>query len=561
MLIARTPDGQTAPIDGSTFELVDSQAYIDIGFASDPGRSASGLEWLRGDEQNGLFWYRWWPLGGRDPSKSRRMGAYSLTIPSSQATVTAYIRSAKIFSEEQYLRMLQEIMDFSSVAVWDSADERGRVRVESRAGAPYDGKSAAVSLVSRIKDELRVARAGLPSLPWELAPGLPGQHITDGGYRKDFDISENRALLSWSHSRLDQLRTTLTECQHALEFIRHEEETARQLGSAEPAPSVLSDRKALDTICSALQDLAAEVQRVHLHLRAKGVSVSCWLVTPSVTRNPHVAPLIQEIRAQSQTPYSSELHTARLSILAQRLTSSLYELWAALAVAKILDHMGFTQCRQPVVNTGIARQIDSLVLPHRIMWEFERDDLKVRWYFCPHVAILDPGSLPEPTRSLRLAPRDRLAEVARLGEFRDVFVTPVTTNTPDYIIQIEIGGSTAFAVADATYSDAHQDGGGALRSKGKKIRTKYAQKILWINRVGLATACSEPASFAISPVVPSENSTPPPSSDEVFAIELAPWDHTPPPQALAGLSSVINSLEWICRRTAEAAVPSGQTGL
>lgn len=551
MPLIRLPGGPSSSADGSLIELIDSQAYVDLGFPHDPGRSVSGLERLLDDHQDDACWYRWWPLGGRDPSKNRRMGAYTLSLPALGVELKTYIRSSKILSEQQHARMLEDIMHFSPVALWDDPRrEGGRARVTARDDARRDKKSAAVSLALRLRDELVIARRALLSLPWELAPSRPDRPGATDRHRHDFDVNENRALLAWSCTRLDQVRETLSECNRAFEIIRGEEQTALRLGATD-TQQIHDDLRALEEMCASLRTAATGVQQVHALLKAKGVSASPWIVTPSVTRNPHVAPLVTRISSPSQVPYGAELHRARLSLLAQRVTSYLYELWVALAVPKLLERLGFVQSRPPIVNMGESHPAESLALPYRIVWDLARDDLSIRWHYCPRVGILDPDALPEPTRSLHLAPTDRLAEVARLSERRDDFVIWGTTNTPDYILQLETGGTSAFVVADATCTDVRLDNAKGLKHKMLEIRSKYAQKILWIDRRGFPTPCSAAASFAACPLIPDEFMAPLQARSgeiQILALELAPWLLDPPAEVLTRLESIIASLAWSCRR-------------
>lgn len=552
MPLIRLPGEPSAHADGSLIELVDSQAYVDLGFQHDPGRAASGLMLLRDDRQDEACWYRWWPLGNRDPSKNRRMGAYTLSIPALGVELNAYVRSSKLLSDQQYALMLEDIMRFSPVALWDHPQHQGgRARMTAREDALHDKKSAAVSLALRLQDELVIARSALLSLRWELAPSRPDRPATTDRYRHDFDVNENRALLAWARLRLGQVCETLRECNRAFEIIRGEEQTALRLGATD-SQQLHEDLRALEEMCASLRTTAAGIQQVQTFLSAKGVSASPWIVTPSVTRNPHVAPLVTKMSTMSQVPYGAELHKARLSVLAQRQTSYLYELWVALAVPKLLERMGFVLSQRPIVNMGESHPADSLALPYRIVWDLERDDLTIRWHYYPRVAILDPDTLPEPTRSLHLAPADRIAEVARLSERREDFITWGTTNSPDYILQLETGENTSFVVADATCADARVDEAKGLKNKMLDIRSKYAQKILWIDRRGLATPCSAAASFAVCPLIPDEFKAALQARSgevQVLALELSPWLLDPPAEVLARFESIIASLEWFCRRT------------
>lgn len=447
MPIIRLPEGAPQDYDDSTIELTDDRPFIDIGLAAQPSREhAIGLEKLPDDHQDDLLWYRWYVLGSKDPSRIRKTGAFSLELRGQGSILRAYLFSARVLTREQHQRMLADIERFSPSALWDHPEQQaGRLLVEPDGAARTDRKTEVVSLVARLAEEAAIAESALLGLAWELAPPRPGApHLATRDHGRYFDLNENRAILHWARRRLRDIEQSAAACAAALAAMQTEAETLRTLSSdraREHLQHVTQDISAIEKIHASLRAAGSRVMRIHRQLRERGVSDAPWQVTPSITRNPYIAPLVGRSAEAPQRIHNAEVKATRLSLLAQRLSCRIYEVWVALAVAQLLTAIGCAESEPPQIN--FSSEIDA-------------------------------------------------------------------------------------------------------------IRTKYAQKILWIDEAGRSTHCSLAPSFAICPNVPEElkaSIRKHASEYQVLALELAPWSAAPPPAALELIASILATLEWSCRRS------------
>lgn len=509
----------------------------------------------------GYTYWKWSPWG--DPSDAdgfalnRRIGLFKARMATPlQVDLQAYIHSARLLTTSQSMQLIRAISDQFPGAIWDYLDANQDSLARPRASTDATTRSPrrqSMSLLARIEDELRAARTIAEKPAWELAPSHPSRTAVPGQPTRgrDFDIPENRVVVAWARMRLTQIESLLRQIAVAMarldaafgEDMRILNDRAAA-GGWTPESDILDDLRRLPTLRDRLRARRPAIDHVLRSLLACGVGERWWM-TPAIRRNPALVLLAGAQARPFLDESCSELRDVGLALLPLRTTSRLYELWAAIAVARVLQNLGFHPTSPPVVNDHDA-QTDIVELPHRIEWSFARDDTLLRWYFSPPVTTLT-GELPESEANLLLTRQERT--LCRVGPraLVDTYVTGLQTNNPDYIVRVERRGQTAFAVGDAIFADPLYPSG--IKDKLGKVAGEYADNILYLDSHGHPRTCHLGSSFVFIPCAPANASDPERTAAErqIVLLPLAPGPDGPPgPDAVQRIKQIVDTLGWLC---------------
>lgn len=568
-------DGQRLAYTGQELTIADGNAVVlllapgRIKPTLEPGSHGAILE-VKGPELGqltpppaGLTYWKWSPWGdpntndGDSFALNRRIGLFKARMATPlQVDLQAYIHSARLLTTSQSMQLIRTISDQFPGAIWDYLDTnqdslaRPYVNTDATTRSP---RRQSMSLLARIKEELQAARNIAAKPAWELAPSHPSRTAVPGQPTRgrDFDIPENRVVVAWARMRLTQIESLLRQIDVAMarldaafgEDMRILNERAAAADWT-PESDILDDLRRLPTLRDRLRAQRPAIDHVLRSLVAHGVGER-WSMTPAIRRNPALVRLAGAQARPFLDESCSELRDVGLALLPLRTTSRLYELWAALAVARALQDLGFRPTSPPVVNEHNTHA-DIVELPHRVEWSFARDDTLLHWSFSPPVTTL-AGELPASEANLLLTRQERT--LCRVGPraLVDTYVTGLHTNNPDYIMRIERQGRTAFAVGDAIFADPNFPKG--IRSKLGKVAGEYADNILYLDTHGRPRTCHLGSSFVFIPRAPENSSDLERSAAErqIVLLPLAPGpDGDPGADAMHRIRQIVETLSWLC---------------
>ncbi|WAS94533.1 hypothetical protein [Nannocystis punicea] len=269
-------------------------------------------------------------------------------------------------------------------------------------------------------------------------------------------------------------------------------------------------------------------------------------MTPAIRRNPGLALLARAQARPFLDESCSELRELGLALLPLRTTSRLYELWAALALAKVLRELGFRQDVPTRINDHDVHE-SLFELPHRIEWAFSRENTRLYWSFAPAVTTLD-GSLHPNHDRLLLTKQQRALYHAQARQVAGTYVTCLKTNSPDYILRVEREGRTAFAVGDAVFGDPNHPSG--ITKKLGKVASEYANNIFYVDDGKIPWACSLGCSFVLVPCVVEDLGVHKIATErQVILLPFAPeLDGCPSDAAVQCVGQIVNTLAWLCEQ-------------
>ncbi len=564
-------DGQLLAYTGQELDVADSEPYV---FFAIPGpgparinRSTSHGTLSRAPKADqdrlatlgpGLTWWSWSPWGDRDDlALNRRIGVFTLDLEApTRTSIRAFMHSARILSAAQGTQIIRAISEHFPGAIWSelgtSTDSLARphAHADPTASSP---RRQTVSLLKSIEVELRAARAAAANPAWELAPSRPSRERVPGQPTRgrDLDIPENRVVVAWARMRQSQIQALLRQLDAAIsrldtafgEDLRLMRERAvardRDLES-----DLIDDAARLPILRDRLLAQRPAIDLVLRSLLARGVGER-WSMTPAIRRNPGLALLASAQARPFLDESCSELRDVGLALLPLRTTSRLYELWAALAVARVLTGLGFQQSTPLRVNdhNGVEELLE---LPHRIEWTLTRNDTRLFWIFSPSVTTHD-GELRSGEAGLLLTKQERALCQASYRHSLDTYITCLQTNNPDYILRVERQGHTAFAVGDAILGDPKHTSG--ITKKLGKVASEYAENILYLDRIGRPQRCHLGSSFVFIPCAPDDPDALKKTVMErqVVLLPLAPeLDGDPSPAAVQRLIQIVETMIWLC---------------
>lgn len=565
-------DGQLLVYTGQDLYVADGDPYV---FFAVPGTSparnnkttshGSLTRAPKADQERlaqlapGLSWWSWSPWGARDDfALNRRIGMFELQLESpTRIVIRAFMHSARILSAVQGMQMVRTISDQFPGAIWSelgpATDTLARPHAHADPGAPSPRRQTA-SLLKAIEIELRAARAAASTPVWELAPAHPSRQPIPGQPTRgrDYDLPENRVVVAWARMRQSQIQALLQQIEAAMNRLNRafgedmrlmKERGAARGKDKEPQSDLLDDAARLPVLRDRLIAQRPALDRVLRSLLVRGVGER-WSMTPAIRRNPGLALLAGAQARPFLDESCSELRDVGLALLPLRTTSRLYELWAALAVAQVLEKLGFSESATLQVNDHDARE-DLFELPHRIEWTFIRDDTRVYWSFSPSVTTLDGGLQPR-EEALLLTKQERSLCHAGYRQCVDTYITCLQTNNPDYILRVERQGRTAFAVGDAILGDPKHTSG--ITNKLGKVAGEYAENIIYIDAYGRPRACHSGTSFVFIPCAPEDPEALEKTATErqIILLPLAPEpDGNPSPAATQRIKQIVDTLIWI----------------
>lgn len=575
-------DGQLLAYTGQELDVADGHAVI---FFAVPGMraprckpSSQGaiLEPQEAEKERllrlspSLTWWSWSPWGDPRNSKTfalnRRIGLFELQLETPSATsIRAFMHSGRLLSASQGMQIVRAISQQFPSAIWSelgtSTDSLARPHAHVDPAAPSPRRQT-VSLLKTIELELRAARAAAATPAWELAPRHPSRESAPGqpNRGRDYDISENRVVVAWARMRQSQLQALLWQLESAMgrldaafaEDLRlmRERRAARERGrdrdrdDKESESEVLDDADRLSVLRGRLLAQRPILDRIIRSLQARGIGER-WSMTPAIRRNPGLA-LLAGVQARPFLDEScSELRDVGLALLPLRTTSRLYELWAALAIAQVLETLGFRQSDTLQVNDHDART-NLFELPHRLAWTFTRDDIRLQWHFSPSVTTLDGGLQPREA-ALLLTKQERSLCLAHYRQLVDTYVTGLQTNNPDYIVRVERHGRTAFAVGDAVFADPNHPSG--MHSKVDKVAGEYASNIRYVDDHGNPFDCHQGSSFVLIPQAPATDAQVHQLAmkRQIVLLPLAPGPNgNPSSAATRQITQIVDTLIWLC---------------
>jgi len=312
----------------------------------------------------------------------------------------------------------------------------------------------------------------------------------------------------------------------------------------EPESDILDDTERLPILRGLLLAQRPAIDRILRSLLTRGVG-GRWSMTPAIRRNPSLALLASAQARPFLDETCSELRDVGLALLPLRTTSRLYELWAALAVAKALGELGFHQNASPRINGHDVLE-DLFELPHRIEWTFSRENTRLYWSFQPSVTILD-DTLDPSQDNLLLTKQQRALYHAHARQMTGAYVTCLHTNSPDYILRVEREERTAFSVGDAVFSDPKHPTG--ITRKLGKVAGEYASNIFYIDNQRSPRACNLGSSFVFTPCAVDDVGVRKTATErQIVLLPLAPGiDGGPGAAAVQGVGQIIDTLTWLCR--------------
>lgn len=509
----------------------------------------------------GLTYWKWSPWGdpkdGDGLALNRRIGLFKARLATPvQVELVAYVHSARLLTTSQSMQLIKTISEQFPGAIWDYLDKNQDTLARPYASSDQSARSPrrqSVSLLDKIEHELRAARSAAEKPAWELAPSHPSREPAPGQPTRGryFDIPENRVIVAWARMRLSQIEALLRQIDVAIERLdaAFGEDlrilTERAAAAGRTAESdVLEDRTRLPTLRARLLAKRPAIDRILRNLLARGIGER-WSMSPAIRRNPGLALLASAQARPFLDESCSELRDVGFAVLPLRTSSRLYELWAALAVARALHEIGFRQSSPLLVNDHGAHE-NLFELPHRVAWTFTREDTRLYWSFSPPVTTLD-GDLQPSEAGLLLTRQERT--LCRVGPqpIFDTYVTGLHTNNPDYIVRVERQGRTAFAVGDAIFGDPHHPKG--IRHKLGKVAGEYADNILYLDSQGRPRTCHLGSSFVLIPCAPDDPSELEKSAAErqIVLLPLAPGPNGhPSPAATHQITQIVDTLLWLC---------------
>jgi hypothetical protein len=488
---------------------------------------------------------------------NRRIGLFKARLATPvQIEILAYVHSARLLTTSQSMHLIRAISDQFPGAIWDYLDTSQDTLARPHASADPGARSPrrqSVSLLDNIETELPAARDAAAKPAWELAPSHPSRESAPGQptRSRDLDISENRVVVAWARMRLTQIEALLRQIDGAMERLeaafgedmRILTDRAAAAGRT-PESDVLDDLDRLPTLRARLLAKRPAIAHILRGLLERGIGER-WTMTPAIRRNPALALLAGAQARPFLNESCSELRDVGFALLPLRTTSRLYELWAALAVARALYDLGFRESSPLLVNNhGVGENL--FELPHRVEWTFTRGDTRLFWTFSPPVTTLD-GELQPSESALLLTRQERT--LCRVGPqpLFDTYVTGLHTNNPDYILRVERQSRTAFAVGDAIFGDPNHPQG--IRHKLGKVASEYADNILFLDSHGRPRTCHLGSSFVLIPCAPEDPTKLNESAAErqIVLLPLAPGPNGyPTPAATRQITQIVDTLLWLC---------------
>lgn len=410
-----------------------------------------------------------------------------------------------------------------------------------------------MSLLDSIEKELHAARNVAAKPAWELAPSHPSRERVPGQPTRgrDLDIPENRVIVAWARMRLTQIEALLRQLDAAMQRLDaafgEDMRILIERGAAAgwtPESDVLDDLQRLPKLRDRLLARRPAIDHILRGLLARGVGER-WSMTPAIRRNPALALLAGAQARPFLDESCTELRDVGLALLPLRTTSRLYELWAALAVARALHTLGFHQSSPMQVNDHDARE-EVFELPHRIEWTFTRGDTQLHWSFSPPVTTL-AGELQPHEAALLLTRQERT--LCRVGSrnLSGTYVTGLQTNNPDYIVRVERKSRSAFAVGDAIFADPRYPKG--IKGKIDKVAGEYADDILYLDSHGHPKNCHLGSSFVFIPCAPEDPQGLEKTASErqIVLLPLGPdLDGAPSIAATQRINQIVETLIWLC---------------
>lgn len=509
-----------------------------------------------------LSWWSWSPWG--DPSefaRDRRIGLFVLRLEAPiQITIRAFMHSGRLLSAAQGMQILHTISQQFPGAIWSELGPtaeglaRPLARIDPRMRSP---RHQAASLLKDVELELRAASAAVAVPRWEIAPcrHLSHQPVPGQANRyRDYDIPENRVVVAWARMRQNQIQAILRQLEAGMERLvaafgedlrLMRERCAASGRDREPESDLLDDAARLPVLRDLLLAQRPALDRIIRSLVNRNVG-GAWSMTPAIRRNPCLALLARAQARPFLDESCSELRDLGLALLPLRTTSRLYELWAALALAKVLEELGFRQ-DVPIRINGQGIHEGLFELPHRIEWTLSRGNTRLHWSFAPAVTTLD-GSLHPNLDRLLLTKQQRALYHAQARQMADTYVTCLKTNSPDYILRVERQGRTAFAVGDAVFGDPNHPSG--IAKKLGKVASEYANNIFYVDGGNFPWACSLGCSFVLVPSAVEDLGVRKVATErQVVLLPFAPeLDGRPSDAAVQCVGQVVDTLAWLCEQ-------------
>lgn len=214
-----------------------------------------------------------------------------------------------------------------------------------------------------------------------------------------------------------------------------------------------------------------------------------------VTRDPRRSILLRALRDRVDVASAA---SDRMSIVRERPTSALFEIWGCIALVHALEKLGWTVITPPKLD---SRHLGAISL-QRSTWLLQHGAERMSVIYEPHV---DQPKVAGEGTGVR---RHRLQRALPLPETNELFCVGKVPS-PDYALILSTPNGHAFAVGDACASDLNylisstkQNELDNLRAKIQKIAYDYGHFIGMRTPVGLLR-CSTSASFLL---VPGESS-------------------------------------------------------
>lgn len=443
--------------------------------------------------------WKWLVLG---PSvsigKQRRVGWFVLELhPPHEVRIELFLDSERIFSAEQFRTMIHEIRAVFPGAVWDLDVRAARASTHFVDRDLKDAPGFIASLLRTLRHEEALAKRFLRRPRWETAPPAPVWRTnTREHFSRTYDLGEQRLIRSWSRRRS-------LEIDDAIGRAKGERDTLnRQIGSLDAAET--QERARREEAAQRFTHWIDELQRMKSRLRAIDTKLSDLGVSLGAGSAYAAGRSAIQALARRRAASAMELREPSGSLvdvgdppldegLALRPMDALYELWFAVACARILGSaLGFSLVETPA-SAGIV--------PRHVSWTFRCAPRGTLVFECGRLLTMVPASVPS---GLRMTQIDAASEsIRQRGETG--WFTVSTSSTPDYLLRLHQDGAVACSVGDATCTDVIQiqkssKAGGSVTSK-HGIVAGYARNVFWVDEQGRVARSSSGASFVVVPSV------------------------------------------------------------